>query len=344
MPDIISLPKISVSQIQPPITIFDTAAGDLTEITGQVELRTGSQTTTQPAWASCGVTVNSDCGCYPTPYREKFCHYEQNPIQPNWPEDLPGDLPLNLLFNGGNPQLQAQPKTYTPRACCQYHFRPLAQYLRLKRGECETGLTETTRQYLRAYANRLLIDQLMGSINGNPSIPMVANVVNPTDPDDGTPIKVSDCVGLTALQENHGNLNQLIAPMSAINSLLASNQISRTNEGQLVVTSSGTRIIADPAWKGQIGPPETGPWDGTSPFDPASELTEPEPGCVWMYMTGPIYVSQWEQPETGRPLNGSQDVLGNTDTALAELQTIAVFDPCDVTAVLIDVNKGIPCG
>lgn len=292
----------------------------------------------------CGVTVHSQCRCEPKMYpaRTDCEQKDAGKIGTNWPDGTVVN-PVDLGFARERP-----PKISDKYPCRKWEFNAVKIWDSVEDStmcfEQET-LDEAAANIVGAFSNRLTSTLLMGSSNGNPGLAVVAEDINPGGD------KVSDCVGFGALHQNFHGHGHIVVPWQAVGQLVASNLIVPiTANGGIVGYQDvwGYPVIVDSGLTGLIGPPQT-TWDQTSPIDPATDLQiiDPvaEPGCAWVYITPPVWVGRSDPNKLVAGLRPSaSQMLGNFREGFAEAEIIAVFSPCNVKAVKIEVNKGLNCG
>jgi len=323
--------KLFLDTVKPPVTIYDTAA-DLNEVSGFSQYERGSESYNLPNWVSCGVEISPRCGCYPEYYQSSIdCCTKDSNILPNWGEGLPAEQPIDGL------PVDRQPKVASADVCQRHVFKPLTVYVSLDGDAmCNTvgGLAEESKKYLDAYSHRSAASLLVNSVNGNPGLAAHATSVTPEG-------KVVDCVGLQFLHQNHPGQGALVVPWMLLGQLAASGLIVRTETGW--VDAWGTPVVTDPGISGMVGPPAT-PWDGVTQLDPSTDFQTADPGCVWVYMTSGVWVGRSDPitPALNSRLSDN-NVSGNVIDVVSEMQVLSVFNPCHVTAALVNVNKEVKC-
>lgn len=341
MPNFVNIHNLDITPERPPVTVFDGTL-DLTAKTGVDDsIERGNQNFTLPEWATCGVQWRSDCPIEPRRRPTEFC-YNESPIAANW-GDVPGQVQLKNFMEGVAPEVMTNHTPVHKRdGCVTYKFRPLDQDIHLEKIDCETPeqMATTAVNNLEAYSHRLAALHLMYGINGNPSLPLMAEVVNPTD----KPV-VSDTAGLECLHEHLQNLSFLVVPWKAILQLEQHGLIHRTPDKPWKWEDSlYTPVITDPYIYGDVGPSDAGPWDGETPIDPSDPTTGltqiADKNSVWVYLTPPIYVGETAATINGEPKeNFDKDTAGNHDSVIVNLQTLPFFAPYNVKAARIQLNR-----
>lgn len=326
-------PTLELFPTAPPINIFSTTL-DIDAVVDTQTTSMGGVETVKPGWV-CGVDIESTCSCEPNVYpTEPGCDAAESPIAANW-----GD---GLIVDPFNPTGYC--RTERAVGCCKYRFNPVKVYETFvdatgcMRSE---DLQRRATEPLAAFSNRVVSDLLVGSTNGNPGLAAHATGI-------GGGATLSAAVAFGILHANAPAAGVVVVPWQAIAILINENLIHPVlADGRLAgyVDAWGYPVVTDPGLTGLVGPPAV-PWDGQTPIDPATDFQPAGPGTGWMYITPPIWTGQSNPVSTvtRRDVASDTHVKGNYTIGSADAQVIAVFNPCDIYAAKIEINKAVNCG
>lgn len=312
---------ITIPNTPPALSIFTTAA-PLSEISGTTQGSLGDDTFQVPDW-TCGLDLIAYNDCIPAIMPIGGCNSgASNNIEIDWPD--------------GGVEADGITKIFGRDECKKYSFNPIQQAVpRYGTHPCfdEQSLLGKASQDLDAGSHHNTAVNLETGFNGNPALPYYAKNLTP----DG---KVDACVGLGFLHAALRTRGSIVAPISTLAALFADNQIFYNNN-QILDTALNT-VVTDTGITGQYGPPAA-PWDGQTPIG-VNDLQQAEPGCKWVYGVAGLWAgTTLSQSPVTKDEKDENDVKRNEIAVIPEIKSLAVFNPCEVYAALINTNKKAGC-